>query len=60
MIYAFQGYLWILFSERIVSYANVMSNRLMGAALVVGTLVFMDVVHRIAPFLKKSLPTLLN
>lgn len=45
-----------LFSERIVSYANVMSNRLMGAALVVGTLVFMGVVHRIAPFLKKAYP----
>lgn len=48
IIHAFLGYLWVLFSERMVSYANAM---FMGwLLLAAGTLLFFDVVHRITPF----------
>ena len=51
IIHAFLGYLWVLFSERMGSYANAMGSRFMSMLLIIaGTLVFFDVVHRIAPF----------
>ncbi|EPY09633.1 MULTISPECIES: hypothetical protein [Paenibacillus] len=51
IIYAFLGYLWVLFSERMVSIANAMGNMLIGGLLLsVGTLLFFAIVNRIAPF----------
>lgn len=51
IIYAFLGYLWVLFSERMVSIANATGNMLIGGLLLsVGTLLFFAIVNRIAPF----------
>lgn len=51
IIHAFLGYLWVLFSERMGSYANAMGSWFMGCLLLAaGTLLFFDVVHRITPF----------
>ena len=51
IIYAFLGYLWVLFSERMVSIANATGNMLIGGLLLsVGTLLFFSIVNQIAPF----------
>lgn len=51
IIYAFLGYLWVIFMERMVSIANAMGNMLIGGLLLfIGTLLFSAIVNRIAPF----------
>lgn len=52
VLYGFLGYLWTLFSDHIVSIANSMDNVLVvgGIILLAGTLLFWEIVKRIAPF----------
>ncbi|MCI1593523.1 hypothetical protein [Heyndrickxia oleronia] len=48
----FLGYLWILFSDHIVSKVNLMNNTFIigGLILLIGTLLFLEIAQRITPF----------
>ena len=49
---AFLGYLWILFINHIVNFANSMNNSFVvgGLIVVLGTVLFFEIVHRVTPF----------
>jgi hypothetical protein len=49
---AFLGYLWVIFNNHIIKVANSMDNVFVvgGIIIVIGTLLFWEIVRRIAPF----------
>lgn len=49
---AFLGYLWIIFINHIVNFANSMNNSFVVGALIIGlgTVLFSQIVHRVTPF----------
>ncbi|MDT8978461.1 hypothetical protein ABN764_07455 [Paenibacillaceae sp. P-4] len=50
VIYAFLGYLWVIFVKHINSIANSMNHISGGLILFVGALLFWMTVNRISPF----------
>lgn len=52
ILYAFLGYLWCIFINHIVAFANSLDHTLLigGPIIVIGTLLFIEIFHRIAPF----------
>lgn len=50
----FLGYLWILFTDHIVSKVNLINNTFIigGLILLIGTLLFLEIAQRITPFNK--------
>ncbi|PKR77314.1 hypothetical protein CEY16_11305 [Halalkalibacillus sediminis] len=51
-LYAFLGYLWLLFIDHIGEIANTMDNVLIfgGIIILLGTVLFGEIVRRVTPF----------
>ncbi|MFW5435561.1 hypothetical protein [Paenibacillus apiarius] len=50
-IHGFLGYLWVLFVDHVLGFANSMDNKILsGLILLLGTFLFGFVVNRITPF----------
>lgn len=51
-LFAFLGYLWLIFIEHIVEIANAMDNVLSfgGITIILGSVLFWEIVKRVSPF----------